>query len=157
MSRKPSKENLDDGGDNNHELYGKGCAYYNKEDYRNAIKAFSEALEYWPEDGQAWLALGNCYDSCQKPRRAEQCYRKAVQFSTNTGRDRDSALYNLGNSLYDQLLFSEAIECYEKVSKSSKAWGAAKFNRQKAANRRTTFNTKSNKSLKRDAPMRRAP
>ena len=114
MKKSLKKENIEDADDRNHELYGKGCKYFNNGDFREAISSFKESLEYWPEDAQAWFALGNCYESGKKPRRAEKCFRKALEFGTE--KINDKAWFNLGHSLYDQRLFAEALECYEKVS-----------------------------------------
>ena len=130
MDKSKKKEDSDNSSDLNHALYEKGCAFYKDGDYRNAISAFKESLEYWPEDGEAWLALGNCYDASKKPKRAEKCFRRALVFETE--KIRDTALFNLGNSLYDQCLFEDAIKCYDKVSKGGDIHATAMTNKDRA-------------------------
>ncbi len=124
------KEVDQEAGDINHESYGRGCLFFDKGAYREAISCFREALEYWPEDSEAWLALGNCYDACGKSRKAEKSYRKSLDFQTD--KTRDAALFNLGNALYDQSQFKEAMECYDKVSSSSKVYPTARINIERA-------------------------
>ena len=127
------KEEDTEAGEINHHLYGKGCLYFERGAFREAISSFREALEYWPEDSEAWLALGNCYDACGKPRKAEKCYRMSIEYQTD--KTRDIALFNLGNALYDQRLFADAIECYEKVSSTSKIYPSVRINTEKAKSR----------------------
>lgn len=114
----------------NHNAYKIGCDYYNKGRYKNALKAFTESLEYWPEDPEAWLALGNCYDKLNSPVKAEECFRKSLIFAPFN--NRNDALFNLGNSLFDQEKFVEAIEYYAKVSAQSSVYSAAQLNMERA-------------------------
>ncbi len=130
MDKRKRKEDSGESSDLNHSLYEKGRTFYNAGDYRKATAAFKEALEYWPEDGEAWLALGNCYDASKKPKRAEKCFRQSLAHETE--KFRDKALFNLGNSLYDQCLFEEAIECYDKISNNADVYAPAMTNKNKA-------------------------
>ncbi len=127
------KERSRDSSDLNHSLYKKGCSFYDSKDYRKAIISFREALEYWPEDGEAWLALGNCYDANNKPKRAEKCFRQSLTYQT--GKIRNMALFNLGNSLYDQCLYKDAINYYDQISKSDEIYGVAVINKKRAIKR----------------------
>ena len=113
----------------NHEIYGKGCLLFEQGSYRDAISCFREALEYWPEDPEAWLALGNSYGACGKARKAEGSYRKSLEFQTD--KTRDATLFNLGNVLVDQDKLSEAVECYEQVSPSSSMYPSVRINIEK--------------------------
>jgi len=145
MSKSIKKENRDDAGDRNHELYGKGCKYFDSGDFRNAIGYFKESLDYWPEDGEAWFALGNCYEAGKKPRRAEKCFRKALEFGTE--KIIDGVWFNLGNSLYDQRLFEEALECYKNISKSAEFRRSVLRNIRLVENKLNPPKPKSNKKL----------
>lgn len=47
----------------NHDAYVAAMFHYENGNYNNAKSLFREAIEYWPEDADAWMALGNCYDA----------------------------------------------------------------------------------------------
>ena len=112
--------------DLNHEAYREACKHYNVGDFNRAKCLFETALEYWPLDPQALMALGNCFDELNKPLRAEKCYRKSLKYSAE--KDVASVLYNLGNSLFDQGKMVEAIECYSKISGQEKVYSSAQRN-----------------------------
>ncbi len=123
----------------NHKAYKIGIENYNLGLFKKAAKAFTESIEYWPEDPQAWFALGNCFDELNKPVRAEQCYRKSLQFTVP--KEQSDVLYNMGNSLLDQAKFAEAIECYIKVSAQSSSYRAAQINMERAKNGNSNKNS----------------
>ena len=129
-----------------HSLYGKGIVFFESNDLRSAISAFKEALVYWPEDGHAWLALGNCYDADKKPRRATKCYRQALKFETPE--TRDNARYGLGVSLFDQRFFDEAIENFNQVSEAADFHNLAMENIETARNWIETDKLQSKQELK---------
>ena len=130
MVRSSNKELAQNASELNHAAYKVGCENYNQGHFKKAAKSFKESLEYWPEDPQAWFALGNCYDELNKPAKAEKFFRASLQF-TNSEKESD-IYYNLGNSLLDQSKFSEAIECYDKVSTQSSIYRAAQINMERA-------------------------
>lgn len=126
MKRYSEKAFHSDASDLNHEAYGEGCKHYNNKDFNRAKNSFEIALEYWPLDPQALMALGNCFDELNKPSRAEKCYRKSLKYSAE--KDIPSVLYNLGNSLFDQGKMAEAIECYSKISGQNEVYSSAQRN-----------------------------
>ena len=130
MKRSNSKEYDPNASELNHKAYKSGCEDYKRGHFKRGVKSFTESLEYWPEDSQAWFALGNCYDELNKPDKAEKCYRESLQFTIPE--KQSDALYNLGNSLLDQARFLEAIECYIKVSPQSSSYNAAQINIKRA-------------------------
>ena len=132
MKRYTEKSSSPESSELNHSYYKEGCDHFRQGNFKRASKAFSAALEYWPEDGQAWLALGNCYDELNKPKRAEECYRNSLKYSE--AKDASGAHYNLGNSLYDQERFDEAIEHYSIVSGQSEVYWPAQRNMARAKN-----------------------
>ncbi len=129
-----------------HSLYGKGIVFFETNDFRSAISAFKEALVYWPEDSQAWLALGDCYDADKKPRRAIKCYRQALKFET--AETRDNALYGLGVNLFDQREFDEAVICFQKISEAADFHDLAQNNIQSAGNWLKTDSLQTKQTLK---------
>ena len=126
MSRIPNNLSDPEINERNHAAYSAGCDHYESGHYRKAKTAFEEALQYWPEDVQAWMALGNCYDALNKPRQAEQQFRKALEFCS--GPDIANIQYNLANSLYDQAEYDKAIDAYLEISKGHPVWIKAKIN-----------------------------
>lgn len=139
MNRSSRKEFDLDASNLNHKAYTVGCDYYNYGDFKKAVKAFSESIEYWPKDYQAWHALGNCFDELNKPVKAESCYRKFLELAVPE--KQDYALYNLGNSLLDQAKFKEAIQCYIKVSGQSTVYLSAQQNMERAKNGNSNKNS----------------
>ena len=132
MNKRVDKSSLEDASDLNHKAYGDGVKQYKLGNFKNAKHDFKLALEYWPEDSQAWFALGNCFDEMKRPKRAEKCFRKALFYTQ--ANNESKIYYNLGNSLYDQEKFAEAIECYLKVSAQSTVYTVARENLVRAKN-----------------------
>jgi len=118
--------------DYNHQSYCDGCRYYDDGDFNKAKRAFSDSIEYWPEDVQAWFALGNCYDELNKPSKSEECYRRVLELSSDS--ENSNVFYNLGNSLLDQAKFEEAVFYYQMVISKSEAYHSAHINMARAKN-----------------------
>ena len=128
----PDNSEHPDASDLNHAAYGRGCEHFDATNYYMAASEFSKALEYWPEDWQAWFALGNCWDEALKPKKAESCFRKSLEFSPPE--KEPNAYYNLSNSLYDQSRYEEAIECFELVPEDHDLREKAQKNKELAWN-----------------------
>jgi Tfp pilus assembly protein PilF len=103
--------------EHNHAHYVLGCKAYNASEFHKALSLFKHALAYWPEDPQAWIAVGNCYDALKRPRKAESAFRNALKHSD--GKNKEDVLFNLGNSLFDQQRYSEAIDVYNAIRPGS--------------------------------------
>ena len=88
--------------------------------------AFKEAIEYWPKDSQAWMALGNCQDELNEPKLAESSFRRALQHCEE--KNRNAIEYNLANSLFDQERHPEAIRLYEQIPAESEVHAVAQKN-----------------------------
>ncbi len=120
------KEQSVDSSELNHVSYGEGCKNFDRAEYSKAQSSFRESLRYWPEDPEAWLALGNCYNELHKPNSAEKCYRKALIYCKPE--DSDGYNYNLGNSLFDQEKYTEAMSCYQLIKQKSDVFKKAQIN-----------------------------
>ena len=118
----------------NHDAYVAGLFHYENGDYKNAKAHFKEAVQYWPEDADAWMALGNCYDSMHKPLKAEEYFRKALAVCAHA--ESANILYNLGNSLYDQAKYESATEAYLQIPKGHRIWPKALINLEHAKKKR---------------------
>ncbi len=126
MKLDTEKSFLPESSDLNHEAYQDGCKHYKEENFSRAKKSFQNALEYWPQDPQAWYALGNCYDELEKPSKAENCFRESLKYSPPE--KVADIQFNLGNSLFDQGRYKEALECFGKVNGQSTTYTAAQKN-----------------------------
>lgn len=128
-------KNLDNTGhvnasDLNHSAYLHGVEHFKATNFYLAAQSFSEALEYWPDDPQAWFALGNCYDKIGKPRKAEHCFRTSLKHSPPE--KVSDVHYNLGNSLYDRNDFDAAIELYRQIPDAHPIYEMAQKNLKRA-------------------------
>ena len=112
--------------DPNHIAYVRGDRKFKERRYTDAAKYFMAALEEWPEDWMAMDALGNCYSEMKKPRKAEKWFRLAIE---NAPLENHVKLkYNLGNALFDQQRFAEAIQMYREVPSGHEIWRLAANN-----------------------------
>jgi tetratricopeptide (TPR) repeat protein len=104
--------------DQNHVAYVRRDKKFKERRYADAAKYYLVALEEWPEDWMAMNALGNCYSEMKKPRKAELFLRRAIE---NAPADEHlNLIYNLGNALFDQGRFDEAIQQYLEVPREHK-------------------------------------
>ena len=132
MDRDTEKSMMPEASDLNHKSYVEGDKHYKKKNYKRARQAFEVSLEYWPEDPQAWFALGNCFDELNKPKKAEKCFRTALLYMQDE--ESSDVYFNLGNSLYDQGKLVEAIKFYKMVSGQSSSYWYAQRNLKRANN-----------------------
>ena len=126
MKKYTAKSDHPDSSALNHECYQRGCELFLARRYNKAKLEFKEALAYWPQDPQAWMALGNCDDALNHPKAAERSFRRALQYCQDA--DRHGILFNLANSLLDQALYDAAIELYEQIPAESDVYAKAQRN-----------------------------
>ena len=99
--------------DPNHVAYVRGHKLFKRGRFAPAAKWFSVAIEEWPEDWQALWALGNCHSEFEETQKAERCFRAALELASP--KDRPKLIFNLGNALFDQQRFREAITVYQEL------------------------------------------
>ena len=119
--------------DPNYAAYVKGDALWKKGRFKEAAQLFLIAVEEWPEDFQAWWALGNCYSELKKPRKAEDAFRKALDACSSA--HRYELVFNLANALFDQKRFAEAVSLYTEIPSGHCLSQKAKKNVALAKNR----------------------
>lgn len=102
--------------DLNHAWYIAGDVYYQSGDLRKSLNAFKKALTNRTDDIEAMWAIAECYSDLGSPSEAESYIRKALSILP----ERCELIYNLGNALFDQKEYVEAIECYRKVMSTTK-------------------------------------
>ena len=103
----------------NHSWYAVGDILFLKMDYKNAVIAFKKALRSRTDDYQALWAIANCYSCLTKPVFAERYFRKAIQYAPKE--EHESLRYDLGNALFDQQNYAEAIRLYTSIKKANLA------------------------------------
>ena len=99
--------------DPNHAAYLKGDKLFKLGKFADAAAQFKIAIEEWPEDWQAMWALGNCFAELKKHRKAEKQFKGAIEFASV--QELPNLHFNLGNTLFDQGKFDEAIEQYRQI------------------------------------------
>lgn len=103
--------------DVNHSWYIVGDIFYKKQNYFDAIKFLKKSLVNRADDAQALWAIANSYSELKKPKLAERFYRKALKHVQKHD-DLMGITYNLGNALFDQKRYDDAIACYEQIDKT---------------------------------------
>lgn len=93
-----------------------GIFFFKKHDFDSAKSSFKKSVRSRPDDIQALLAIGNCYDELRRPKLAERYFARALK---HLGKDknklRNAIVLNLGNALFDQGRMNEAIKQYKKL------------------------------------------
>jgi tetratricopeptide (TPR) repeat protein len=86
------------------------------EDYYGAIVLLKQAVEYAPENAQAWYLLGSCQERNPKwLREAAESFQQALSIDPNF----IDAMISLGDLYRTQGLTSRAQSCYEDVLRIS--------------------------------------
>ena len=119
-------------------LVRKGNRQNERGDYDNSIDNYSRALRYDPKSFEAKFNTANVQfrkalaDSTQLDvkmvEKAEQTLRKLAQDSTRTEIERADIAYNLGNSLFMQQKFKEALVSYRDAMRLNPDDQEAKYN-----------------------------
>ena len=119
-------------------LVRKGNRQYERGDYDNSIDNYSRALLKDPKCFEAKFNTANVQfrkalaDSTQMDvkmvEKAEQTLRKLAQDSTRTDIERADIAYNLGNSLFMQQKFKEALVSYRDAMRLNPDDKDAKYN-----------------------------
>jgi len=109
--------------DLNHAWYCVADCKYQIGDVHGAISAFRKAFYAASSDIECLLGIGNCYDTLNKPKLADRYFRKALSLNP-IGRQKAVALVNLGNALYDQGKWSEALKYFTDISRRKDDIGA---------------------------------
>ena len=93
----------------------KGNRQYEKANYDKSLENYSLALREDPNCFEAKFNTANVQMQKQLYNKAEQTLRKLAQDSTRTELERGDVSYNLGNALFEQQKFQEALDCYRNA------------------------------------------
>ena len=97
--------------DPNHAWYVVGDIFFEFGQFDYAENAFEKALSHREDDKQALMALANAQMECNRADNAETTLLRALSLDPTN----ENYIYNLGNALFDQGKYSEAINEYEKI------------------------------------------
>lgn len=114
--------------DQNHAWYLLGDLFYKKKDLEQSKHCFRKALDYWPEDVDAYLGLANILHEQGNYDNAVTTLRQALGFLADP-----RLIYNYANLLFDQHRYTEAIQEYKRIDDSHpRLLDLAKKNRRRA-------------------------
>lgn len=91
--------------------YKLGLAYYEKNDFKNAIVEFEQALKFDPSNANAYYSLGTVYLSIGNYMEAIKNLELAVQYNPNIA----DAFYNLGISYYRTRQYNKSVNCFKSA------------------------------------------
>ena len=101
--------------DLNHAWYVLGDIRYKRGRFQSAATAFRRALDIWPDDPAAMMAIANCYSELKRPRWSAYYLEKVVRQEGA----KPGILYNLGNAYFDLGDYAKAIETFRAASRSN--------------------------------------
>ncbi len=105
----------------------KGNQYYKSEQYNEAIKEYSSAIEKDPEDSSAFLYRGNSYYKKNDLKKALRDYKNGLNLSENS-KSRSDFYYNMGRTAYQMKDWVEALKWYRKSLKENPGHQKARHN-----------------------------
>ncbi|GHT69840.1 tetratricopeptide repeat family protein [Bacteroidia bacterium] len=88
-----------------------GNAYYQQENYTQAIKCYQKGVEIDPNDAKAYYNMGNAYRQQENYAQAIKCYQEAIEIDPNDA----AAYYSMGYTYARQENYTQAIKCYQKA------------------------------------------
>jgi len=110
----------------NNAHYQAGDDLYKAGKYQEALEEFKKALKALPTDSDSAWAIASCYSDLGKPDLAEDYYKFALKHCPEE--EKNDLIYNIGNALFDQMKYKEAIRLYENIPKQHHTYKMAKKN-----------------------------
>lgn len=107
------------------ELYKQGIKYYEKTEYEQAIKLFSQAININPEYANAYNSRGDAYYRLGKYEKSQQDSSAAIRHNPNDA----NAYYDRGFSLYSIGEYNGAIIDYNQAIKIKPEYANAYYGR----------------------------
>jgi len=107
------------------ELYKQGIKYYEKTEYEQAIKLFSQAININPEYANAYNSRGDAYYRLGKYEKSQQDSSAAIRHNPNDA----NAYYDRGFSLYSIGEYNGAIIDYNQAIKINPEYANAYYGR----------------------------
>lgn len=110
----------------NNAHYQAGDDLYKQGKYAEALTEFEKALKAWPRDSDSAWAVADCYSELGKPGLAEKYFRLALD--SCPAKKKPDLLYNIGNALFDQMKYKEALGYYDSIPKQNQIYKKARKN-----------------------------
>ena len=108
----------------------RGNRYYQRQEYADAIVAYSKSIELAPGVGLAYLLRGNVYAASERHREAIQDYDQAVAHISQLHRSlQDTLYYNRANSKAELGDYHDALEDYTEALNVNPNFTNCYFNR----------------------------
>jgi len=98
----------------NHAWYLVGDIYWKQDKVSLAAAAFKRSIAADSSDGEAFLALGNCYSDLGQHRKALKAYSEGLHAAPRNAKLR----FNLGNAHFDLGQYEQAVAMYRSVRRS---------------------------------------
>lgn len=95
------------------QAYTAADTLYKAKRFAAALAGFRRALSLAPDDVDTLWAIADCYNEQKRPRLAERYYRSAIKQASV--KQRPELYFNLGNALFDQKRFKEAVQIYRQA------------------------------------------
>lgn len=95
----------------NHVWYCVGTVYFSMGDFVEAISCLKRALQDWPGDIQAWIALGNSYSEQKCFQEASHCFFSAMVLDPS----HSDAVFNYAAALIDLGQYEKAKHFLESL------------------------------------------
>lgn len=110
-------------------LYTKGCAYFEKENYQEAIKNFELGVKLEP-NFYGYVYLGDCYFELKKKDIALGYYSKAIDFKHENNSVADEVdlvgiYYNMGQIYFSKRKYDAALNYYTEAFKLDSQYDSA--------------------------------
>ena len=109
-------------------LVRKGNKQYERGDFDTSLDNYARALQNDPNCFEAKFNTANGQFRKELIDKSEQTLRKLAQDSTRTDIERSEVAYNLGNTLFVQQRWEEALDCYRNAMRLNPDDKEAKFN-----------------------------
>ncbi|MFB0518392.1 MAG: tetratricopeptide repeat protein [Acidobacteriota bacterium] len=87
-----------------------GTCYLAKEDYPQAEKYLTKALEFFPDNPQLFISLSSVYIDTGRPEKAEEMFQQLVQLSPTA-----ETYFNIGVQYYNNQQPEKAVEYFQKT------------------------------------------
>lgn len=102
-------QNVNDQNSRTH--YKLGLSYYERNDYKNAISEFKEAIKFDPSNANAYYSLGTVFLSIGNYVEAIKNLELSTQYNPNIG----DAFYNLGISYYRTRSYNKSVNAFKSA------------------------------------------
>jgi tetratricopeptide (TPR) repeat protein len=110
--------------------FGRAAAAYDRHDYRSALKAAQNHLNWFPSDRRASLVAARCQTRLRRAAEAEECYRRADPLDLEDAQQRALGLLSLNDPVAATAVFEEILARWPRDALALKRLAAVRMGRQ---------------------------